>query len=333
MAPPKHEVESPFKGIVAKLERELYLLFLVGGVYAFYFVYGILQEKLTRTSYEPDGERFRFTLTMIFVQCVANTLCAYVGTLLVERNTSISFVSFARVSFTYIAAMFCSNYSLNWVDYPTQVLGKSCKMIPVMVFSVLWNKKKYPLVKYFSVVTITIGISMFFLKKWPASSRDEEPTDPFGIFLIFLSLMLDGMTTGEQENIIHSLKPSAQQLMMCMNAWAAVFLGVGLVATNELGESVHFIQQHPVVLADLVYFSVCSALGQLFIYSLVKNFGPLVCTTVTTTRKFFTLLASVFYFGHAMTSMQWWGTLLVFLALSADLVQSYASKQSHTKKE
>ena len=32
--------------------------------------------------------------------------------------------------------MLASNASLKWVNYPTQVLGKSCKPIPVMILGV-----------------------------------------------------------------------------------------------------------------------------------------------------------------------------------------------------
>lgn len=45
----------------------------------------------------------------------------------------------------------------------------------------------------------------------------------------------------------------------------------------------------------------------------VVYFGPLTCSIVTTTRKFFTILGSVILFGNVMSSMQWFGTILVFL--------------------
>lgn len=45
----------------------------------------------------------------------------------------------------------------------------------------------------------------------------------------------------------------------------------------------------------------------------VVSFGPLTCSIVTTTRKFFTILGSVLLFGNVMMSLQWVGTVLVFL--------------------
>lgn len=47
------------------------------------------------------------------------------------------------------------------------------------------------------------------------------------------------------------------------------------------------------MLSSLAWFSLTSALGQNFIFLTIKYFDALVLTTVTTTRKFFTILVSV----------------------------------------
>lgn len=39
---------------------------------------------------------------------------------------------------------------------------------------------------------------------------------------------------------------------------------------------------------------------------------------MTTTRKFFTILASVVFYGNALVSRQWVGVVLVFLGLGLD---------------
>ena len=63
--------------------------------------------------------------------------------------------------------------------------------------------------------------------------------------------------------------------------------------------------------------------GQTFIFYTLKHFNSLVLATITTTRKFFTILASVFLFGHALISEQWIGVALVFLGLVLELYQKY----------
>lgn len=53
------------------------------GIFVCYFVYGILQEKITRGRYGDEvnedgtkGERFTFTLALVAVQCAVNWLFA-----------------------------------------------------------------------------------------------------------------------------------------------------------------------------------------------------------------------------------------------------------------
>ena len=63
----------------------------------------------------------------------------------------------------------------------------------------------------------------------------------------------------------------------------------------------------------------------------VTSFGPLTCSIFTTTRKFFTILASVLIFGHPMIGRQWLGTLLVFVGLSLDSFYGKEKKKVETK--
>jgi len=57
---------------------------------------------------------------------------------------------------------------------------------------------------------------------------------------------------------------------------------------------------------------------QNFIFMTVTKFGPLTCSVITTTRKFFTILASVLIFAHPMSALQWLGTIFVFTGLGLD---------------
>ena len=71
-------------------------------------------------------------------------------------------------------------------------------------------------------------------------------------------------------------------------------------------------------------YSLASAVGQNFIYYTITQFNPLVLTTVTTTRKIFTTVYSVFRNpDNALTRMQWGGCALVFAGLVSEVGQEY----------
>lgn len=73
-------------------------------------------------------------------------------------------------SSSYLAAMVSSNMALQHVNYPTQVIGKSCKPIPVMILGVLLGRKRYPTSKYLFVLMIVIGVGVFMYKDSQANS-------------------------------------------------------------------------------------------------------------------------------------------------------------------
>lgn len=85
------------------------------------------------------------------------------------------------------------------------------------------------------------------------------------------------------------------------------------------------------MLSRLAWFSLTSALGQNFIFLTIKYFDALVLTTVTTTRKFFTILLSVVMYGHQLTQGQWGAVLLVFAGLSGEVYDKYEKKQQQKR--
>ncbi|CAG0885461.1 unnamed protein product [Cyprideis torosa] len=82
----------------------------------------------------------------------------------------------------------------------------------------------------------------------------------------------------------------------------------------------HVVPRHgiSVVIIEVVAGIRVIVFRQLFIFLTVANFGPLPCSIVTTTRKFFTVLGSVIIFGNVLITRQWIGTVLVFTGLFLD---------------
>ena len=211
--------------------------------------------------------------------------------------------------------MVSSNKALSWVNYPTQVVGKSCKPIPVMILGVLVGRKSYPLLKYLFILMIVMGVATFMYKDkgGKAAMSTGESILGVGELLLLLSLTCDGLTGAVQERMKTEYKTKSGHMMMSMNKWSIMYLGIALAITGEGLELVSFINRHPSVIWQLATFSVASALGQFFIFMCVSEFGPLPCSIITTTRKFFTVLASVIIFGNTLMPRQWLGTLLVFI--------------------
>lgn len=174
------------------------------GIFTTYFYFGILQEKVTRGKYETevtDGEgvrtvteKFTFALTLVTTQCIINYLIAKAAVIVwPQTEDKTARLYYASVSVTYLLAMVASNMALQWVPYPTQVVGKSAKPIPVLILGVLVGKKSYAFKKYLFVFIIVVGVVLFMLKDNVKKSPAEDAAFGAGELLLILSLVMDGL--------------------------------------------------------------------------------------------------------------------------------------------
>ncbi|CAG9782155.1 unnamed protein product [Diatraea saccharalis] len=317
---------------MTKSRSEFRFILYASGIFFCYFIFGMLQEKITRGKY-GDNDRFTCTLSLVLVQCVVNYIFAQILMLSwhheVDNTKKIYYFSSAL---TYLLGMVTSNMALQWINYPTQVVGKAAKPIPVMILGVLIGRKSYPLRKYLFVLLIVIGVIMFMYKDQVKKVVSTDETQGIGIgeLLVLLSLTMDGLTGAVQERIKSESSPTAYSMMLNTNFWSSIIISVGVVLTGEIFRFVSFVHMYPEVLIYLVCLALTGALGQLFIFFMVSEFGPLPCSVVTTTRKFFTVLASVVFFGNVLLGRQWLGAVLVFSGLFLDIF--YSKGKLQTKK-
>jgi len=304
-------------------------LYLSAGILVFYGLLGIAQEKITKASY--GDEKFRYQPELVFVMCLANLMFAYAtgeGRVSSDRTP---FCVYLVCGLSYVGAMLCSNYALAHISYPVQVLGKSCKPVAVMAVCLLLRQKSYSLQKYLCVLTIVAGVVVFLYN--PKKAGSEGVSIGIGELWILASLTLDGCVASCQEYMKRNFQSPKSNMMLNLNLISLVFLSSQSIYSGSLLEFVAFVQRHPSCIQWLAALGLCSAFGQYFIFSIVTTFGPLWCSIVTTTRKFFTIIISVLLLGNALTSQQWSGAVLVFVGLSADAYLSSRSPKKETQRK
>ncbi|KAI5636996.1 UAA transporter family domain-containing protein [Phthorimaea operculella] len=309
-----------------KTSSEIRFVFYSGAIFMCYFIFAMLQEKITRGKY-GDGEKFTCALSLVLVQCAVNYLFAQILMLSWKHEVDTTRrVYYFSSAMTYLLAMICSNMALQWINYPTQVVGKAAKPIPVMLLGVLIGRKVYPLKKYLFVFLIVVGVVLFMYKDGKKGTTDSQG---FGIgeVLLILSLTMDGLTGAVQERIKAESSPTAYAMMLNTNWWSTLILSVGVLLSGEIFKFLSFVSLYPEVIVYIVALALMGALGQLFIFYMVSEFGPLPCSVVTTTRKFFTVLASVIFFGNVLLGRQWIGAVFVFTGLFLDIFYSKGKSQ------
>merc|ERR1712070_577408 len=85
--------------------------------------------------------------------------------------------------------------------------------------------------------------------------------------------------------------------------------------------------QNPSILPHILTMSICSAIGQLFIFHTIKKYGPLVFATIQTVRQLLSIILSILFFGHPINAMEGLGITIVFLALSTQTGYKWQQKK------
>ncbi|XP_017764845.1 PREDICTED: solute carrier family 35 member B1 [Eufriesea mexicana] len=308
-------------------QKHFKLLFCALGIFVCYFYFGILQEKITRRQYGDgkDCEKFTYMFSLVFIQCLINYLFAKTSllTIMKQGEDSTPKMYYVLCALTYLLAMVCSNMALQFVSYPTQVIAKSAKPVPVMILGVLLGKKVYPVRKYLFVLLVVFGVVLFMYKDvTPAVKKYSEGQTAFGEFLLLLSLIMDGLLSAVQERMRAEHNSKSGHMMLNINGWSAVYSGSVILASREIFDFIQFLHRYPSTIWHIINFCIAGAFGQYFIFLTVAEFGPLPCSLITTTRKLFTVLGSIVIFGNNLIYRQWLGTLLVFSGLFLDAMYS-----------
>lgn len=149
-----------------------------------------------------------------------------------KKEDSTNVVYYVVSALAYMLAMVSSTMALRWVSYPTQVVAKSAKPIPVMILGVLIGRKSYSLTRYACIITIVIGVIIFMYKdqKTRTTSGDQNI---LGDILLCFSLLMDGLIGAIQDRMRSSSAPSSLQMMFAMNVWSSALAIVPLILSGK----------------------------------------------------------------------------------------------------
>ncbi|KAJ2770751.1 UDP-galactose transporter [Coemansia nantahalensis] len=305
----------------------------VGGIYACFLTWSMLQERVLTATYGEDRQRFRFTIVLNALQAVAAAAVGYVYIRVVQRRampamTKRRWARFFQVALLGSLSSPFGYMALRYINYPTMTLAKTCKMVPVLLMNKVLYRRHYPGHKYLVVAMVTAGVSAFMLFNGSSKAAAAE-SSLYGLLLVLVNLMFDGAVNSTQDQVFAEDKEISGQHMMCLvNVCSSLLMAAWLLnpLNPELPGAVRFLRTHPRAMVDIGLFAMCGALGQCFIFYTLATFGSLTLTTVTVTRKFLTILVSVLINGHQLDARQWAATGLVFAGISFDVYKKQAAK-------
>ncbi|EDV42096.2 uncharacterized protein Dana_GF17812 [Drosophila ananassae] len=300
-------------------QEAVQLMWCFGGLMVSYLTWGVLQEKIMTQHYlnfAGESSKFKDSQFLVF----ANRLLAFLVALAylqwqpspVRHRAPLYKYSYA--SFSNIMSAWFQYEALKFVNFPTQVLAKSCKIIPVMLMGKIMSKAKYESYEYATALLISLGM-IFFLGGSSDSTKASGVTTLTGIFLLSMYMVFDSFTANWQGSLFKSYGMTSLQMMCGVNLFSSIFTGASLSMQGGFMDSLAFATEHPKFVFDMVVLSICSAVGQLFIYHTIDVFGPVVFTIIMTLRQAVAIMLSCFIYQHSISVLGFFGVLIVFVAI------------------
>ena len=143
------------------------------GIIFFLVLYGIFQEGIMTVPY--DGALFQYSVFLV----LCNRLAAVVFGLVMavskgeQLTNQAPLWKYLIVSLSNVYASTCQYEALKYVSFAVQMLGKSFKMMPVMIWGMIISGKSYGLRDWGVALAVTLGCTEF-LMTGPTNSKVDS---------------------------------------------------------------------------------------------------------------------------------------------------------------
>uniref|UniRef100_A0A1A9WBU8 Adenosine 3'-phospho 5'-phosphosulfate transporter 2 n=1 Tax=Glossina brevipalpis TaxID=37001 RepID=A0A1A9WBU8_9MUSC len=245
-----------------------------------------------------------FGLLEIILNVLRNGVTAWIRKIPLRTHMILAGLTLGTIAF--------SNSSLRYLNFPTQVIFKSCKLIPVMLGSILIQRKPYGILDFLAAITMCIGLIWFIL----VDSHLSPNFNIIGVMYISLTLLCDAIIGNVQEKTMNDYKAPSHEIIFYSYGLGFIYLLIVLLITDNFFNGLTLSLQNPHECFGCNFlFSLSGFLGVHFILALVRNTGASVAVTVTTVRKAITMIISFFFFSKPFTMQYIWSGLLVVIGI------------------
>jgi len=322
------------RGAKKSMSEAANLMICGAGLLGSYSIWGYLQEKIMTTEYTDSlGNKGKFHDSQFLV--FVNRILAFAIALIVivmrrQPRHKAPLFKYSYCSLSNILSSWCQYEALKYISFPTQVLAKASKVIPVMLMGKVVSKKKYEYYEYLTAVLISFGMVLFLLGS-DEGKKASSTTTFSGVVILFGYMAADAFTSNWQGQLFQEYKMSSIQMMAGVNLFSCLLTSVSLLQQGIFYSSLLFMSQYSHFVIDCVVLSVCSAMGQLFIYHTISTFGPVIFVIIMTVRQMCAVIISCIQFGHSLAPVAILGVLAIFAALFLRISCGYRVKAMKKK--
>lgn len=209
-----------------------------------------------------------------------------------------------------------SNLALNFINFPTKVVFRSCKLIPTMIVASVIHKKVFTAKEYGCAAAICAGLVLFAAADWQLS-----PTfHPVGLTLVSLSVCADAILPNAQERLF-KLGSSRLEVTLYTNVFTLIVMTFTCALSGDLVGLIKFASQNTLLQFYMFVYTFIAYIAISVHMTVVKRFGGVTAVLVATVRKAMTLVLSFVIFPKKFS---WLYVLGAGLVLSGITISSLA---------
>ncbi len=194
-----------------------------------------------------NTEGFTFGVMLGWMEVLGVTLCSgmersslpFIGNGEGRRPRMAPLVAYPPLTFCLLMSSSLASWSLNYINFPTKVVFRSCKLLPTMILAVIMgNAKRFTMVEVGSAIAVCAGLITFAAGDWSLSTPQFHP---FGLTLVTLSVFADAILPNAQEKLFRTYEASKSEVMFFTNVFTLmVQTGSALLSGDMLG-MYHFV--------------------------------------------------------------------------------------------
>ncbi|KAK4876842.1 hypothetical protein RN001_009348 [Aquatica leii] len=297
---------------ISNLQQNTQFILCTITIFIFFILYGYMQELIfTLDGFKPFG----WYLTL--VQFAYYTMFGVIEKILKqEGNRRMPMTIYLLLALLTLGTIGFSNSSLQYLNYPTQVIFKCCKLIPVLIGSIIIQGKRYGPLDFCAALLMCVGLTLFTL----ADSKISPNFNTKGVFVISMALLCDAIIGNVQEKNMKAYNASNSEVVLYSYGIGFIYIFIVMFLTGDLLTGFRFCSQYPVeTYGYALIFSLTGYLGIQIVLTLVRTCGAFVAVTVTTCRKAVTIIISFLLFSKPFTFQYIWSGLLVVIGIYLNL--------------
>lgn len=345
---PSHD-NSIDKPVVKLTKRRIFLFVSLFAIeVTSLLAYGVFQERITITRYQVvEGNvtrhfYFHNSGFIMFTDRIVSSLLAVViliGFKLSGRPQRLLMAPYAKYLYASLMILlneWCQQEALKYVDFPTTIITKSMKILPVMLIGHFFMGFSYARTDYLIVFTVTLGTVMFMIdfgrhNQDHARRLIQHYSLYDGLSLMALFTIIHSIWNNYQGAIFKRYDASSWEAMAVQNMMIIVLSLTGLISNGQMISTVKDVISCSMLASEISYMAITAAVGQAAAYVTMAQFGPLVSIIFLTIRQVVAIFISSLLYGHSLAALSIVGIVIIFAAYALQVTHKFYQERKSSK--